>query len=712
MAFKAKFASGDRVWYDGDAHRVEGLQDGVVKLRSGTGRLTYVTPNALLSADDFKLLDKGDYEQQDLVTFPDNAPDNLVKEAEKLLAHLREARTGYRSGNPLAAEKHEPREAYDPALVSMTQRMKSKAKELDMSVRNFYNYSKAYETYGLVGLVDQRALREKGTSSRINPRIREGILALFAELEQGSNISMKSMMRWVERWTKMEYPEEEIEMPSRPTFNALLKSLDQGRGIFGSTKNRQSTANRPETPYRQFTASRPGEVVIIDSTPLDAFAIDPITFKWVQVQLTLAYDLYTRSILDWRFTPKSVKGVDAALLLFGIIKPKMMREGWPENARWPYVGVPENVVIELLQTDAPDGLANGPIVNPEAVVIDRGKVFLSQAFIDGCKRLGISIQLAHPYTPTDKAHIESVFKTIRLNFVENLKGYKGPDLFSRGKDVESDAFYFIDEIERYFAEWVATFWHKRHHRGLLFPEVPRLHLSPNDLYEEGIAKAGFLYIVPDQRLYYELLPTEWRTVQHYGVEVSTLVYDGDILNDYRDVKSPYLGKPENEGKWPIRYDPRDKSEVYFYDPSLDKWHTLYWTGALYPNRPFDDSTLAFAKLKVKERGGNPRNQREVEAALNELLNRMDDHVFKNEKERKLAAKRAIQAQLSRSERPSTALYSLLGPDDEAHFGGVIPTGKANFEVEHDPIITEEDLRETLELFKAVSDFDDDDDLGF
>ena len=711
MAFKTKLMIGDRILYDGDVHKLVGFQGGTVTLRSQAGHRSRIALSELLTAEDFRLLDKENHEQQDLVTFPDNVPDELAKQAKELLAHLLEARTGYRSGNPLTAEKNEPKELYDPALVNMTQRMKSKAKELGIGVRTLWDFKKAYETQGLVGLVDQRLLRGKGTSSRINPRIREGILVLFAELEQGSNISMQSMMRRVERWTKKEYPKEEIEMPSRPTFNALLKSMDQGRGIFGSTKNRRSAANRPETPYRQFTASRPGEVVIIDSTPLDAYAIDPITFKWVQVQLTLAYDLYTRSMLDWRFTPKSVQGVDAALLLFGMIKPKMMREGWPENARWPYVGVPENIVIELLQTDAPNGLANGPVVSPEAVVIDRGKVFISEAFKAGCKRLGISIQLARPYTPTDKAHIESVFKTIRLRFVENLKGYKGPDLFSRGKDVESDAFYFIDEIERYFAEWVAIYWHKRHHRGLVFPEVPRLHLSPNDLYEEGITKAGFLYVVPDPRLYYELLPTEWRTVQNYGVEVATLLYDGDILNDYRNVKSPYKGKPENVGKWPIRFDPRDKSEVYFYDPSLDKWHTLYWPGALYPNRPFNDSTLAFAKLKVKEQGGNPRNKDEVSTALNELLNRMDDYVFENEKERKLAARRAIQAQLSRSERPDNASYSLLGPDDEAHFGGVSLTGRAEFEMD-DATITEEDLQETLELLEVVRDSDDEDDLGF
>ena len=131
MAFKVKLTYGDRVWYDGDAHKVEGLEGGVITLRSRSGRLSSMTPRTLMSAEDFKLLDKGDYEQQDLVTFPDNLPDELIKKAEALLAHLLEARTGYRSGDAVTAEKHEPRKAYDPALIGMTQRMKAKAKELE-----------------------------------------------------------------------------------------------------------------------------------------------------------------------------------------------------------------------------------------------------------------------------------------------------------------------------------------------------------------------------------------------------------------------------------------------------------------------------------------------------------------------------------------------------------------------------------------------------
>ena len=81
---------------------------------------------------------------------------------------------------------------------------------------------------------------------------------------------------------------------------------------------------------------------------------------------------------------------------------------------------------------------------------------MSQEFQDACVRLGISIQPTRVFTPTDKAHIERVFRTIRESFLENLPGYKGPSVYARGADVENDAFYFVNELETRFAEWVAS----------------------------------------------------------------------------------------------------------------------------------------------------------------------------------------------------------------------------------------------------------------
>ncbi|PJI55374.1 hypothetical protein CTI14_05450 [Methylobacterium radiotolerans] len=298
-------------------------------------------------------------------------------------------------------------------------------------------------------------------------------------------------------------------------------------------------------------------MVVIDTSPLDAFALDSYSLDWVSVQLTVAYDLHTRSLIAWRFTPRSTKGVDVVMLLYDLLRPKVMRRGWPDSARWPYVGVPESVVLELVEdTKDPDadralGVAGVPVVRPDSLVVDRGRVYLSQAFKDACERLGISIQLARPRRPTDKSHIESVFNAIREDFVQGLPGYKGADLHSRGAQsmVEDKAFYFIDEIESLFAEWVATYWQKRPHAGLDFPELPRLPLCPNDMYEQGLAKAGFPYIVPDSRMYFELLPTEWRVIDDRGVQVNNLLYDGDILEEFRNQKSGIWGG----ASWPLAH---------------------------------------------------------------------------------------------------------------------------------------------------------------
>lgn len=659
MPFKFKLTIGSRVHRDGEDHTVTGFAAGAVELRSSRGKLSVLDLAALVQAGDFKVLDLPD-EPTEVVTFPDNVPEAALKAAQTVLEHLLEAQTGYRSGNSTVALPDEPKRAYDPDLTTLTQRFAAKAEELGQTDRWLWARKQAYEKQGIYGLIDGRLTR-KGTS-RLDPRIQEALSLVLDEYTDLSNVSINQIARKTQRKLAELYRDEPPKMPPQTTFNRLYKQVIKGRGFNGSAKNRRSIANRPQTPYSQFFATRPGEMLVIDSTPLDAFALDPVSFQWVQVQLTIALDLYTRSLCAWRFTPVSTKAVDAALLLYDVIRPKTMQPGWPESARWPYPGIPESIVVELLDADAHLGIAGIPLLHPESVVVDRGRVFLSQAFKDACARLGINVQFARPYTPTDKAHVERVFKTIRENFVENLPGYKGPDLFSRGANVEADAFFFLDEIDARFSEWVATYWQRRHHEGLDLPRVPRLRLSPNDMYDEGVARAGFVHIVPDERLYYELLPTAWRTVQHYGVELHGLRYDGDILNDFRHDKSPYSGL--HAGKWPIRYDPREQSCVFFYDHTLDTWHALAWTGDVEAHkRPFNEATLSYAKSLVVARGGNLNNHAELQGALNELLNRMDDEVLHGRRERKLAAINAMQQALAQKDRP--AKRPVHAPDEPA-----------------------------------------------
>lgn len=650
---KNKIKIGTRVRYDGAAYAVAGFDGSAVILQSDAGASCRMATTELLSAHDFSILDApfwepsaSDNSQYFAPTFADNLADDVRRDALEKLAHLNEAATGYRSGNEGAPRPGEPQQEYDPACTNLTERIRAKAHELGVTERALWKQKKAYENRGLEGLVDARKLRLSNPLGNLDPRVHRAILVVLDEQTDKSNVTRERLRRLVRLRLDAEHGQGTVKMPQRTTFNKVVAEITKGRGTFGAAKHKRGTARLPETPYGSFRVSRPGEYVLIDSTPLDAFALDAVSYRWMPLQLTLALDLYTRSILGARFTARDANRVDAAFLLHDVITPEPMRPGWPESARFTrrYAGIPEHVIVEKGLEDA----AGVPVVSPEQVVVDRGKIFVSQAFQDACAYLGISIVLARPRRPTDKSPIERVFRTIRTQFVENLPGYKGPDVWSRGEAVEDAAYFFVHEIEELFWEWVATYWQVRHHEGLELPCVPRLHLSPNDMYDEGIARVGFLYAVPHPNVYYELLPTSWVTIQRYGVETGGLRYDGEELNGLRNRTSPYGGV--HRGKWPVRYDPRDLSRVFFFDVRTGAWHALRRRGAGNTNVPFNEATLSFAKALIRERGGNTRNHKELETVLDDLVMRMERVEIMGRDERRLAARRAVQAEQARRDR--------------------------------------------------------------
>src|SRR5262249_20904084 len=146
-----------------------------------------------------------------------------------------------------------------------------------------------------------------------------------------------------------------------------------------------------------------------------------------------------------------------------------------------------------------------------------------------------------------------------------------------GKDVEEQAFYFLDELEQIIRHWAADCYHRQPHAGLCVPEVPGLDLSPVEMFAHGVTRAGYLQVPGRPDLVFDFLAVQWRTIQHYGVEVGGLRYDGSALSPYRSRTSPYTGV--HAGKWPIRVDTDDVSKVYFQDPGDHGWHALRWEHA-------------------------------------------------------------------------------------------------------------------------------------
>jgi hypothetical protein len=123
-------------------------------------------------------------------------------------------------------------------------------------------------------------------------------------------------------------------------------------------------------------------------------------------------------------------------------------------------------------------------------------------------------------------------------------------------------------------------------------------MSPAQMFEHGIARAGYIEVPRDPDFAYNFLKVEWRTIQHDGVEIDGRKYRGPGLQGYSPgEKSPFR---ERHGHWPFHVDPNDVRFVYFFDLKVTrKWHPLTWDHAALCNGPMNEDGLLFARELVK-----------------------------------------------------------------------------------------------------------------
>jgi len=498
--------------------------------------------------------------------------------------------------------------------------VRSAAKLLGVSVRTVQRRLQKLDQRGPAGLIDDRLLRS--TRRSVDPRWDEACVAILAEYTNQSTPSKQTVIRRANKAFLATSPEGTL--PSRAVAYRRLDELDHGRYTFGEAKQRRSVAKRPQGVLGQLRPTRPGEFVLMDGYKLDVFAMEPVTMRWVNTELTVAMDLFDRSIKGLRLRPVAAKSADVASVLQQTLTPQTWGTAI-DAPTGPYAGVPEHLVL------------GSQGVFPDTIVIDHGKVYLSEHTFSVCRRLGISIQPAIPNKPTDKPALERFFRTLRQSLLDKLPGYKGPNVHARGKDVEQGAFYYVTELEQLMREWVGDVYHRKAHHGLRDPRLPGVDLSPEEMFNRGIEMSGLLRLPPPGDLRYELLEVQWRQIHHYGIDIDGRRYDGPALNLYRGVRSDYGGA--HAGRWPFHVDIDDVRGVYFHDPADGgAWHRLEWRLATGINAPFSKDAADYTRRisTLEQRHVDPQQ------AVDDLLVRWTREEVLGRRERNLALRLATQ----------------------------------------------------------------------
>ena len=569
----------------------------------------------------------------------------------QLAAHLNELTCGYRSGSAEMAADGEPRPCYAPDVPLMS-RYRAKAAELGVGERTIRRWVQVFEVEGESGLVRVRHVgaADAGGLGRADGRWVEMALEILDEHKDQSTPSRAWVISQIGPRLAARLGEGAVPLPSRTTAYEWMTELERRTPTFRlSAKRNRDIAGRPGGVYGKLRPTRPGEYILIDTTRLDVFGLDPLTMRWVQAELTVSMDWYSRCITGMRVTPVSTKSVDASATLYQAYRPVQAGKDWPAHAVWPDHGVPRGILLDPAAVEGPMATAAapapgpagvmGPAVVPETVIVDHGKIYLSEHLTSVCRRMGVSVQPARLRTGRDKGPVERFFRTLREGLLQSLPGYKGPDLYARGLEPEREAFFFLNELGDIVREWTAVVYHHRPHRGLVDPRVPGLELSPAAMYDHGVARAGYIEVPRDPDLAFEFLKTVWCPIHHYGVETRGCRYNGPGIDDFRGQTSPYTSA-RAKGRWPVQVDPDDITRVYFRHPGTGRWHTLTWEHAPALDMPLSEEALQFGRKMAARKYRYPDDQ----TAVAELLERWNLGLGLTRTERRMALRLAREQQ--------------------------------------------------------------------
>ncbi|WP_210608894.1 DDE-type integrase/transposase/recombinase [Streptomyces rhizosphaericus] len=368
--------------------------------------------------------------------------DDDQKRLRLRVAHFLEAESGFRSGSRHWPQEGEPRPEYDPERTTLTERRLAKVAELkalhpddarqlglgQVSERTLQRWSAAWPEQGIMGLADGRLTPVLRGHRKITLQVAEAIHAVHAECLHRSRVGMKTKERMIHQFVREKFGAEAEK--KIPHYTTLLKVWKEWFGPESGRQRYLRSAAAVDTGGSTVTITRPGQVVVLDTTPFPVKLRDDVFGEPITVDLTLGLDAFTHSLVAFRLTPESDSSIEVAMLLRDVMLPLPMRPDWTPDMEWHYPGVPAALVTEF----AGHPVAGRPFFAPETVTSDHGSVYKNHHLVQVARTLGTVVLPARAMRAQDKAACERAFLGIQSLLLELLLGYRGRDVADRGAD--------------------------------------------------------------------------------------------------------------------------------------------------------------------------------------------------------------------------------------------------------------------------------------
>lgn len=522
------------------------------------------------------------------------------------------------------------------------------AKAAGCDVTTIYDWLRLHrENARLTALVPQRRGPKRG-STRIDPAIEDIVKTAIEEIylsEQRGTAS--DVIQAVLKKCRA----DRLVPPNGDTVRRRIHDLHPELVL-----RRRGQRDEARRRFRPVHGSFPGAdfplaVVQIDHTPADIIVVDeeqrlPIG----RPTITLATDVFSRMVVGIYLSLEAPSALAAGMCISRAILPKekyLAKIGVHGN--WPVWGF------------------------MRAIHADNAAEFRGVVLEKGCQEYGIALEHRRQGRPEDGGNIESLMR-LAAEHARKLPGatFNSPKA-REGYDSDKEAALTLVEYERVFVDFIVNDYHQRIHSAL--------HVTPLHKWRTGLEGTsrhpgpGLPAKPADERkVELDFMPFEHRTVQRYGILLKHIHYFDPALMPW--VEAPDPEHPNEKRKFVVRYDPRDMSQVYFFDPLSKEYLTIPYGRLGRPAVSLWEIDAAIRRLK--EEGRQNYDENAVFESIERRARQVAEAVattkrVRREKARKPPAATNTAAVLPAppaSEKPSLVPASLA--DDDLFSQPVVP----------------------------------------
>lgn len=442
------------------------------------------------------------------------------------------------------------------------------ADSLGKNIATVYRWLEDYESTGLLSSLMRKPRKDSGTK-RLDERV-EKLIATTIE-----NFFLTKQVRTP---TKTAYEVRKLCIqngltPPDPTTvrNRIYEISEEYR------LRRRRGSKAADERFLPLRGSFPGAdfplaVVQIDHTPVDVIIVDDEHRKAIKrPYLTIATDVYSKMCVGFYLSLDNPGGLATGLCMSRAImgKESYLAKLGLDQLTWPCWGVMHKVHT------------------------DNAKEFRGTLLGHATKQYGIIAERRPKGRPQYGGDVERAFRTYMHEVHNELPGTTFSNVQEKQEyDSEGRAVMTLDALEKWLTLFILGVYHQKPHAG-------NDGIPPIVQWERGIfgtettRGTGIPMRVPDEeRLRLDFMPFIMRTVQEYGIQILGISYWTDALR--RFVHAPDPGARNLKQEFICRYDPRDLSKIWMFEPESDKYIVV-------PYRDLSRPPISYWELKDAKR---------------------------------------------------------------------------------------------------------------